>query len=92
MPQAIVTNYLPATNHKPSRIKAKCERGSITISSDCELSGDNLHRSVVKALCAKFAKEDVAQYGEESRRGNPWLREFVTGGLPDGSTVHVFVN
>lgn len=31
MPQAIQTKYLPATSFKGSRIKAWCERGSITI-------------------------------------------------------------
>lgn len=29
--QAIQTKYLPATNYRGSRIKATCERGSLTI-------------------------------------------------------------
>lgn len=38
--QAIKTKYLPATNTKPSRIKAECEAGSITISYDYRLNSD----------------------------------------------------
>ena len=62
----------------------------MTISADCELSGDELHRSAVKALVQKFAQEDLAQYGTPLN-GNPWLRPFVTGGLPDGTCCHVIL-
>lgn len=51
--QAIKTKYLPATNTKPSRIKAECEAGSITISYDYSLNIDQLHQ---KAACMLIEK------------------------------------
>lgn len=48
--QAIKTKYLPATNTKPSRIKAECEAGSITISYDHNLNIDELHLKAAKEL------------------------------------------
>ena len=89
MPQAIVTKYLPATNFKGSRIKAYCERGSITISYPDELSGDACHIAAADALVAKFVKEDEKRYGTNQ---NPWSRKRVCGGLPDGTTAHVYID
>lgn len=86
--QAIQTKYLPATNFRGSRIKATCDRGSITISYPDELSGDACHIAAADALIAKFVKEDAERYGTER---NPWSRPRVCGGLPDNSCVHVFV-
>ena len=57
--QSITTKYLPATNVRGSRIKASCERGSVTISYPHELSGDAVHCAAVDALLAKFAREDA---------------------------------
>jgi hypothetical protein len=88
--QAIQTKYLPATNYRGSRIKASCERGSITIPYPHELSGDEVHRAAVYALLAKFCAEDLAEYGTK-QEDNPWSREYVTGFLPDGSGAHVFL-
>lgn len=85
--QAIVTKFLPATNIRGSRIKASCERGSITISYPDELSGDACHRAAVDALIAKFVKEDEKRYGTNV---NPWQRPYVTGEIPGNLTVHVF--
>ena len=87
--QAILTKYLPATNFKGSRIKAVCDRGSITISYPDELSGDACHIAAVDALIAKFVKEDEARYGTNK---NPWSKPRVCGGLPDGSVAHVFID
>lgn len=86
--QAIQTRYLPATNFKGSRIKATCERGSITIDYPHELSGEEVHRAAVHALIARFVKEDESRYGTGR---NPWARPFITGGLPGGGYCHVFV-
>lgn len=90
--QAIVTRFLPATNYRGSRIKATCDRGSITVSADSALSGDALHWSAVNALRAKFVAEDAKKYGEHR---NPWNGPMICGGLPRGSRdacVFVFVD
>lgn len=85
--QAIITKVIPATNTKPTRIKASCERGSLTACEDASAEGS--HRSVAAALCAKFAKEDEKRYGSPLST-NPWLRPFVTGQIPSGDYAHVF--
>lgn len=87
--QAIHTKYLPCTNTLGSRIKATCERGSITIPYPYELSGDERHREAVRQLVSRFCAEDLKSYGTP-HASNPWGREFVTGGLPDGTFAHVF--
>lgn len=86
--QAITTKYLPATNFKGSRIKAECERGSITISYPDELSGDACHIAAVDALIAKFVKEDAARYGTER---NPWTKPRACGQMKSGDYAHVFI-
>lgn len=45
--QAIITKYIPPTNYKPSRIRAKCERGSIILSWDSELDTKDNHRAAI---------------------------------------------
>lgn len=79
--QAIITKFLPATNFKGSRIKAECDRGSITVSHPHELSGEAVHEYAVKQLIAKFVKEDEGKYGSDPK-GNPWNMPMVSGGLP----------
>lgn len=92
MPQAILTRYLPATNFNGSRIKASCERGSLTISyPDDKNMGEDAHRAAVEALMAKFVAEDAKQYGSP-RETNPWSKPFVSGGLPNGDWAHVFTS
>ena len=62
--QSIVTKYMPATNTRGARIKAMCERGSITIPYPDELhQGEDAHMSAVRALVARFDSEDVTRYG-----------------------------
>ena len=85
--QAITTKYLPATKVRGSRIKAICERGSITISYPHELSGEAVHVAAADALVAKFVREDWAQYGDER---NPWEGNRVCGGMVCGGYAHVF--
>ena len=86
--QAILTKYIPATNFKGSRIKAQCERGSITISYPHELSGADCHIAAVDCLIAKFVLEDKERYGTQR---NPWQDKRVCGQLPSGDYAHVFV-
>lgn len=85
--QAIETRYFGPTNTLGSRIKASCERGSITVQWDYSLGIRDNHRAAVVRLLAKFAQEDVAKYGE-STKAHHW-GEFVSGALPDGGFAHV---
>lgn len=87
--QAIISKYLPATNTKPSRIKASCERGSIVVSHPHELSGDACHEYAATQLCARFVAEDAKMYGS-NRKTNPWARKRIMGTIPGGDVVHVF--
>jgi len=89
--QAIQTKYLPASRYMRSRIKAVCDRGSITISYPHELSGDEVHRQAVRALVAKFISEDEKEHSTPASR-NLWGSAFVSGALADGSMAHVFVS
>ena len=76
--QAIVTKYLPATNYKPSRIKASCDAGSITISYPHELEPVEAHASVAIELHHKLGWDEKNM--------------LVVGGLPDScSHGYVFV-
>ena len=91
--QAIETKLIPATNTKPTRIKARCDRGSIILSAD-SLSGDQMndsestHRAAARALIARFVAEDQEQYGTPPDK-NPWSWPFVTGGTREGY-AHVY--
>lgn len=88
--QAIETKYLGPTNARGSRIKATCDRGSITIPYPHELSGDECHREAVRVLCAKFAQEDAADPKYPTPLAeNPWMRPFVTGSVKH-KYFHVF--
>lgn len=89
--QAIQTKYIPPTNTRGSRIKAKCDRGFITISHPIQETGELAHRHAVSCLIEKFVREDTKLYGTP-RDKNPWNRTFVTGGLPDGTYAHVFID
>lgn len=87
--QAIITKYLPVTNHKPSRIKASCERGSITVGYHSEtLAEDGAHIRAAQALVNKFIAEDAEKY---STHVNPWSKPRVCGQIPSGEFVHVFI-
>lgn len=76
--QAIVTKYLPATNYKPSRIKASCDAGSITISYPHELKACDAHASAAIKLHHKLGWDEKNM--------------LVVGELPDSmSHGYVFV-
>jgi len=54
--QSITVQYLPATNHRPTRLKAKCAGGSITIPLDYSIEDSDylVERTVALALIAKL--------------------------------------
>lgn len=85
--QAIITRVLPATNTKPTRIKASCARDSI-IYSVHELDEGDPHVMAARELCATFLREDEAVH-RIPPANNPWGRAFVSGELPNGDRVHV---
>lgn len=89
--QAIITKVIPATTHKPTRIKATCARGSLTISRHHPRFDNTAdygrHIIAAKMLCEKFVKEDYERHGGNSCFSLP----FATGGFPDGSHAHVFI-
>lgn len=90
--QAIKTRVVPFTNHRPTYILATCERGSIRFSTThltVQLGSEEAHRAAASALCAKFCKEDEANYGTQPAN-NSWARDFVSGSL-NGYYVHVFI-
>lgn len=76
--QAIQTKYLPATDFNPSRIKATCSAGSITIEYPHELSGQAVHRAAAEALVAICFPDNKDK--------------LLGGSLKDGSSVFVFDN
>jgi|HubBroStandDraft_2_1064218.scaffolds.fasta_scaffold05081_5 hypothetical protein len=91
--QAIITKVIPATNSRPTRIKASCARGSFTAAYDFThgLADERTHAEVARALCVKFVKEDAEKYSSDNNR-NPWSKNFVTGCLPSGEFAHVFAS
>lgn len=89
--QAIITKYLPATNFRQSKVKATCERGSLTVSWDSALDvGDN-HRAACDKLCARFDAEDVRKYGSVLSPHGRWSGSKASGQIPDGRYVFCFI-
>ena len=88
--QAIITKYFgPSEDGKGSRIKAKCERGSITIPFSYEApTPEAAHREAAHALINKGVEEDIKEFGHPIES---WKTPFVTGSIPSGEYVHVFV-
>lgn len=78
MRQAITTKYLPLTNHKYARIKAKAYAGSITIEWDDELG--------IYANHAKAAQKLFEKLGWDSNA------IIVGGTLPNGDCVYVIID
>lgn len=93
MVATIQTKLLPPTNTRGYRIKAWCERGSMTMPPPIpnRSSSDDLnHRAAAMALCSKYALEDYKERGILQTE-SAWRRPFVSGVLPDGTHAHVFV-
>ena len=78
--KAIVTRYLCPTNTRGARIRATCDRGSVSIPYPDEANqGADAHAVAVRALLAKFAEEDGAE------RSWPEFDRWVCGGMPQSS-------
>jgi len=87
--QAIITKYIGPTDSRGARIKAECERGKIFFPYPYELSGEACHRAAVDALTDKFAEKDEKNGIPRDR--NFWKSDYVTGAIPSGAYVHVFI-
>ena len=78
--QAIVTRYVCPTNTRGARIRATCDRGSVSIPYPDEANqGADAHAVAVRSLLAKFAEEDGAD------RSWPSFERWVCGGMPQSS-------
>lgn len=73
--QAIQTKYIGPTNTRPSRIKAFCEAGSVTVSYNHSLNSSDGHRAAAKALIQKLG----------------WNGEWVEGCICGSGHVYVRV-
>lgn len=83
--QAIQVKYLPYTNTQPSRLKAFCQAGSVTVGYDspqldAATNQDAKFRMVAEMLCEKL--------GWVSEQGNAY-GELVGGWLPNNVAVFV---
>lgn len=83
--KSIITTYIPATNTKPARIKAKAEGvPAVSLSINCAIQAaatmgidedgravdiETQHKAAALALCAKYS----------------WRGDLVGGGLPDST-------
>ena len=87
--QAITTKFHGPTNRMGARVKAYCERGSITVSWDYAIGIEDNHRAACSALLEKFAMEDCERYSGTLPSDHYW-GEFLTGQTGD-SMVHVLL-
>ena len=78
--QAITTRYLGATDYHPSRVKARAQAGSLTVSWDHALDVEANHRLAALALARKLGWDDPRHYGR-----------WHGGALPD-DTGYAFVS
>lgn len=76
--QAIQTKYHGPTNTKGSKITARAEAGSVSVSYDHALNGQENHREAARALVAKLGWADHGQWHG--------------GQLPDGSYAWTCAN
>ena len=86
---AIVTKFHGATNRLGARVKAFCNRGSLTVSYNYDISSEANHRRACAALLSRFAEIDAQRYPETSASDHHW-GEFVSGFTKD-SMVHVLI-
>jgi hypothetical protein len=75
MRQAIVTAFLAPTNHRPARVKAMADAGSITLSWDHALGVEDNHRAAASALAERFG----------------WAAVMVGGSLPGSGFAFVSI-
>lgn len=86
--QAIITKYHGATNHRPSKMSARCERGAARFSYDHGLNADENHRAACDKLCAQFDAEDTQRHGVPQKQ---WSAPKAGGALPSGEHVFCFI-
>jgi len=77
--QTIQTKYLGPTDHRKSRVKAKCAGATAIVEWDHSLNTEDNHLLAAYYLAVNKLKWDS------------WLKmeNIVTGSLSDGSMVHV---
>ena len=68
MRQAIETRFLGPTDHRGSRIVAKCQAGKFTVGYDYALSSERNHEKAAMALASKLG----------------WSGSLIGGGSADG--------
>ena len=78
MRHTIITKFLGPTNHRGSRIKATCQRYSVTIGYDHALSSHGAHRTAAQALMDKINKDPHPL-------ATQWKLSDDNGEMPDGS-------
>lgn len=88
--QAIEVTYLPRTGGRSSRMKASCERGSITIPYPYGLDARDRPKAAADALVRKFVEEDKAR-GVPSVE-NTWGKPFVAGQTKNNDHVFVYLD
>ena len=88
--QAIITKFIPYTNCRGSRIKAKCSRGEITINLGGRNNSQIAHVEAAQLLRTKFVNQDFLN--GQPKDTNPWSKPLLTGEMPDGNYCHVFFN
>ncbi len=74
-----------------SRYKAACDAGSITVSADYALNAEENHLAARKALVAKLASANRTKYNIPPDAPETWEQPMVSGQIPDGRHVHVFM-
>ena len=80
MRQAIETKFLPWTNHRPSRVKAFCQAGSVTMSWDHNLNVDNNHIAAAKALAQRLGWDGIWYGGSSpSGKGSVFINSWSAG-------------
>jgi len=76
--QAIETRYLGPTNHRGSRVKAKCQAGEVTVHWDHALNVEGNHERAAQAL-----RDKLGWVGEG-------YGEMIGGGLVGSGFCFVF--
>ena len=92
--QAIQTKYHGPTNTRGTRISAKCSAGRISLPWDHSLNFEENHRKAAEALIVKLHwhrnHSRVARpAGRPEDCGGEPRPVWYSGGLDDGTTVHV---
>lgn len=75
--QAITTKKIAPTHFLPTRIKARCWKGSITVNYDYGLNADDNHFAAARALVEKMGWAD-----------KPWAQRWMAGATYDNSGYH----